>query len=186
MLAMFISRFIRAAILCTFFAALQATLIGNHPYGPGRWATLAGSGNSISIPSGETALIVYSSQNANLQFTFGGEAAVTSIVPQTNSGGPSVEEPLPIAGPATITIDPNGPNNTGMVVGMIIIGTEIPALREGIPSTAVVVPIDNSGNVDEILESSTDLITWTPANSGVFDTSEQKRFFRLRTVRVGD
>jgi hypothetical protein len=47
----------------------------------------------------------------------------------------------------------------------------------------VVIPEDETGNVEIILESSKDLITWTAANPGIYDaaTTEQ-RFFRVRAV----
>jgi hypothetical protein len=51
------------------------------------------------------------------------------------------------------------------------------------PSTAVVIPADQAGPVQIILESSTDLITWTAALPGSYGTSTEKRFFRVRAVR---
>jgi hypothetical protein len=52
------------------------------------------------------------------------------------------------------------------------------------PSNAVVVPADSGGPVNIILESSTDLITWTPALPGAYGTSTEKRFFRVRAERT--
>lgn len=51
-----------------------------------------------------------------------------------------------------------------------------------VPSTAVVIPADASGPVNIILESSTDLLTWTPASPGSYGSSTAKRFFRVRAV----
>jgi hypothetical protein len=50
-------------------------------------------------------------------------------------------------------------------------------------ASTVVIPDDGGGPVQIILESSTDLITWTAANPGTYGTTSQKRFFRLRAVR---
>ena len=50
-------------------------------------------------------------------------------------------------------------------------------------ASTVVIPDDGGGPVQIILESSTDLITWTAANPGTYGTSNSKRFFRLRAVR---
>ncbi|MBI5772971.1 MAG: hypothetical protein HZA89_04405 [Verrucomicrobia bacterium] len=50
-------------------------------------------------------------------------------------------------------------------------------------SSTVVVPDDAGGPVQIILESSTDLVTWTAANPGTYGTSTTKRFFRLRAQR---
>jgi hypothetical protein len=52
------------------------------------------------------------------------------------------------------------------------------------PSTAVVIPSDDKGAVEIIMESSTDLVNWTEALPGTYGTSTAKRFFRLRAVRV--
>ena len=52
------------------------------------------------------------------------------------------------------------------------------------PSTAVVIPADDQGDVESIMESSTDMVTWTEALPGTYGTSTAKRFFRLRSVRV--
>jgi hypothetical protein len=46
---------------------------------------------------------------------------------------------------------------------------------------ATVIPENSSGNVDIILEQSTDLINWTAVNPGSFPPSTAKRFFRVRS-----
>lgn len=51
-----------------------------------------------------------------------------------------------------------------------------------IPTSAVVIPTDATGPVKIILESSTDLVTWTEANPGSYGASTSKRFFRVRAV----
>ena len=51
-----------------------------------------------------------------------------------------------------------------------------------IPTSAVVIPTDATGPVNVILESSTDLVTWTQANPGTYGASTTKRFFRVRAV----
>ena len=45
---------------------------------------------------------------------------------------------------------------------------------------ATVIPENSSGNVNIILEQSTDLINWTAANPGSYPPSTSKRFFRVR------
>ena len=50
------------------------------------------------------------------------------------------------------------------------------------PTSAVVIPTDATGSVNVILESSTDLVTWTAANPGTYGASTTKRFFRVRAV----
>ena len=51
------------------------------------------------------------------------------------------------------------------------------------PSNAVVIPNDAAGTFQVILESSTDLITWTAANPGSYSGTTQQRFFRTRIVK---
>ena len=45
-------------------------------------------------------------------------------------------------------------------------------------------PADGGGDVEIIMESSTDMVTWTEALPGTYGTDTAKRFFRLRAVRV--
>jgi len=58
--------------------------------------------------------------------------------------------------------------------------TSIPSAQ--IASTAVVVPSNATGDVDVLLEQSTDMITWTQCLPGTYNASTQKRFFRVRAV----
>jgi hypothetical protein len=50
------------------------------------------------------------------------------------------------------------------------------------PSTGVVIPSDGAGPVRVILESSSDLVTWSEALPGTYGRTETKRFFRLRIM----
>lgn len=51
-----------------------------------------------------------------------------------------------------------------------------------ISTSSVVVPSNATGDVDVLLEQSTDLITWTQCLPGTYNASTQKRFFRVRAV----
>ena len=51
------------------------------------------------------------------------------------------------------------------------------------PSNVAVIPNDAEGDFEVILESSVDLVTWTPANPGTFGGDTPRRFFRTRIVR---
>ena len=53
---------------------------------------------------------------------------------------------------------------------------------QSISNTAVVVPSNAVGDVDVLLEQSTDMITWTQCLPGTYNASTQKRFFRVRAV----
>ena len=50
-------------------------------------------------------------------------------------------------------------------------------------SNVAVIPEDENGQYEVILESSTDMITWTPANAGTYGGTTTKRFFRTRIVK---
>jgi hypothetical protein len=51
-----------------------------------------------------------------------------------------------------------------------------------ISALSVVVPANATGDVDVLLEQSTDMITWTQCLPGTYNASTQKRFFRVRAV----
>mgnify|MGYP001355044559 CR=1 FL=1 len=53
-----------------------------------------------------------------------------------------------------------------------------------LPHGMVVVPTDAKGDVDVILESSTDLVNWTAAVPGKYGAATQRRFFRLRAIQT--
>lgn len=57
-----------------------------------------------------------------------------------------------------------------------------PTSEEVIPKNCVVIPADAAGPVEIILESSQDLITWTPAAPGTYGKGHGKRFFRVRSI----
>jgi hypothetical protein len=107
----------------------------------------------------------------------------------------------PIAGPATIRIiiQPKGARSNNQssslsnwaytagnnwdfqasegYVTFRIVGSE----KEVSKKFATVIPENSSGNVDIILEQSTDLINWSAVNPGSFPPSTAKRFFRVRS-----
>ncbi len=81
-----------------------------------------------------------------------------------------------VVGPAAITFSPAAQG--------VLCTFQITRAGDGFtPSNAVVVPDDGGAPVQIILESSTDLVTWTAALPGSYGTSTQKRFFRLRATR---
>jgi hypothetical protein len=52
-----------------------------------------------------------------------------------------------------------------------------------VPADAVVIPSSATGNVQIILESSSDLVNWTAADPGIYGASSAtNRFFRVRAV----
>jgi len=49
-------------------------------------------------------------------------------------------------------------------------------------SSFVVVPENANGEVDVLLEQSADMVTWSQCFPGTYNTSTQKRFFRVRAL----
>jgi hypothetical protein len=84
------------------------------------------------------------------------------------------------AGPATISLI-SGNSTTSPMFCTVEITTPGDASA---PTSAVVIPADSAGPVNIILESSTDLISWTAALPGNYGTSTEKRFFRVRAERA--
>lgn len=87
-----------------------------------------------------------------------------------------------IAGPATLqlfsSISPGTNYAFGICTVKIARNTDLIA-----PSSSVVIPADNNGPVQIILESSADFITWNPALPGLYGTTTTNRFFRVRAER---
>ena len=80
-------------------------------------------------------------------------------------------------GPATLTV-------THFVNYKLTRASEL--AQSSTPVNTVVIPTDANGNVEIILESSTDLVNWTAASPGEYSSATQNRFFRVRAVVTGD
>jgi hypothetical protein len=88
--------------------------------------------------------------------------------------------PLEVAGPATLALSASlGPEDYAIAT----LEVTRPASPSVTPSNAAVIPVDANGTFTVILESSTDLITWTAANPGDYSGNTVKRFFRTRIVK---
>lgn len=83
------------------------------------------------------------------------------------------------AGPIRIEIDTKGYK----VAATYRLTNATSGLSAAGPSSTVVIPEDATGPVAIILESSTDLVTWTAASPGTYGSSTAKRFFRLRATQ---
>lgn len=88
---------------------------------------------------------------------------------------------MAIAGPAAIKVI----NNNSRRDAFAAIEIRHPAKPEVIqPLAAAVIPQDENGEYQVILESSTDTITWTLAEPGTYGGSTEKRFFRTRIIKT--
>jgi len=104
----------------------------------------------------------------------------------TEEHEPRVGSGLPvIAGPATVqliweeAVDDMDIDENGITVCTVEVASKEPTTT---PTGAVVIPADSAGPVEIVLESSADLITWTAAQPGIYGSTAERRFFRVRAV----
>lgn len=125
-------------------------------------------GATIDVPAGKLLDIAYISDARNaVQYTLTGFG--TALISNANY-------PAKFVGPGTLRAI-NGP--TTIVTYRLLDNIDQSTTT---PSNSVVIPTDATGPVNVILESSTDLVTWTAANPGTYGASTTKRFFRVRAV----
>jgi hypothetical protein len=113
-------------------------------------------------------------QGGVMLVTVAGESRMLRIFPST-----SLFVPFEIAGPASIELR----SDSGETYAIATFEVTRPASPSVTPSNAAVIPVDANGTFTVILESSTDLITWTAANPGDYSGNTVKRFFRTRIVK---
>lgn len=143
---------------------------------------------SFSVPSNVVAQVTHASCGtvSGSQLAYKINVIING---QTNAYLPlgstpnNIQNPPIIVGPATIALL-NTYNASPPALAVCTIQTD-PATStlNFTPSTAVVIPNDNGGPVTIVLESSTDLINWTPALPGTYGTTSSNRFFRVRATR---
>lgn len=94
-------------------------------------------------------------------------------------GGASSWLPLKVSGPAqiAISITATWPENLAFALATFDV------IRVGTASPPAEIPQEAGSKFDVILEQSSDLLNWTPANPGEYTGTETKRFFRTRIVK---
>jgi len=158
---------------------------------------------SFTIASNQTAMVISCScnnLNIGLNFTKANGDSVSSLISPTDAvvspqltygllARPSLSAPLVFTGPGYLYLAPNNigsPSGSSQgTIGIKVTTTAISSpgtvLGAGLPSTAVVIPSQTTGPVNIILESSTDLVNWTPALPGIYGgNNATNRFFRVR------
>jgi hypothetical protein len=144
------------------------------------------STNSLTLEKGESAKLVFTRKAYIIGATGGGAAnpgfvdfririgdKTFSFANQTGGSG------LTIAGPAVITLENI---QLGFEDSERCIAT-FEVKKIGTASPPAQVPQEAGSNFDVILEQSSDLVNWTPANPGAYSGTETKRFFRTRIVK---
>jgi len=130
--------------------------------------------SSYGIPAGKTMDVISTSGVIPIYIVYG-----TSSFTGTVSNGFATANLVPgtVAGPATVYVE----NTAGFKIVTFRLKDNT-STTETVPTSAVVIPSDATGPVNVILESSSDLVTWTQANPGTYGASTTKRFFRVRAV----
>ncbi|BCU79529.1 hypothetical protein [Luteolibacter sp. LG18] len=138
--------------------------------------------DTLTLDQGDTAKIISGSTktsgSALALITIRGQQF--SLLTDHYSGqNTKMERGYTIAGPAIIKPDTNGADGAFLTVEV----TRANTTPTQAPTNSVVIPENAAGNVYVVMESSTDMITWTQANPGIYGGSTQRRFFRLRAVQ---
>jgi hypothetical protein len=136
----------------------------------------------IEIKTNEIVQVLFHYKIAEFKFGVNGVEAtfdVSTIAPMAATDLDKLTLPV-IAGPATITVSvvPTGPFG-GFQNGIFTIKTSL-QIGTLTPLSTVVIPSDANGQVNVILESSTNMVSWTGALPGTYGRSAQARFFRVR------
>lgn len=135
----------------------------------------SGISDPIILAAGDLIEMEYANNTFTMEVTIAGQA--TNI---SGSGSSSYTLTVPkIMGPAEIRIF--GSTYQPYLATFKI--TRANAAPSTVPSTAVVIPNDAEGQYEVLLESSTDMITWTSAQPGTYGGDTVKRFFRTRIVK---
>lgn len=136
---------------------------------------------SFNVPSNVVAQVIHAyaySANFQIGVTIKG-VATTYQCSTVGNTVPNVNLPI-VTGPAIISLTNGG---TSLIYCTIQTSPAVSTPINFIPSTAVVIPDDGGGPVTIILESSTDLVSWTPALPDTYGTTSSNRFFRVRAQR---
>ncbi|QJE97984.1 hypothetical protein [Luteolibacter luteus] len=81
-----------------------------------------------------------------------------------------------VAGPATVTF-------FRLTSDSSIVSYSITSPDESSKSNTAIIPDDDSGDHDVILEASSDLQTWVPIQPGSYAATTTRRFFRVRVQK---
>lgn len=141
--------------------------------------------NTLTLAAGESAKLVFvrqmkiegaldlgGSSTSALEFRIGVGDKFFPIGPVAAGG-------LTLAGPSVIRINGVAPQLVNSWRGV----ATFEVTRVGIATPPAEVPQEAGSNFDVILEQSSDLVNWTPANPGTYSGTETKRFFRTRIVK---
>lgn len=135
---------------------------------------------TLTLAAGESAKVKFFQSSDVSSFPLLEISAGGIVIPPTM---PNVNLLQEVAGPAVLRLVPFSSSASPADGYLITLEVTRPASPSVTPSNAAVIPVDANGTFTVILESSTDLVTWTAASPGDYSGNTVKRFFRTRIVR---
>jgi len=186
--------FIFGVLFCTWVCTAQSQQVHAPPGAKVEYKTIVGgrdannSQSSISVSSNQVAVVVGlvlgSPQSRTGTIYLNGPTGGVNLNADSFNDSDIIRPvstfgALSVAGPGSISVSNSTRTQKTLATIMII---TLPT-EQTVPSNSVVVPADNAGPVEIILEQSSDLINWTVALPGTYGTTTEKRFFRVRAVR---
>ena len=133
----------------------------------------AKSTQTITLAAGDVATVKYLSSSGNLDVTISGY--IVRLGPPSSNETPPV-----VAGPATLQLINYNTLNAALTTIDIKRKGDVP---DSVPHQTVVIPNDGSGNHHVYLESSSDMVSWTSTQPGLFNSAAANRFFRVRIAK---
>ncbi|MDA7882430.1 hypothetical protein N9A94_09020 [Akkermansiaceae bacterium] len=133
----------------------------------------ARSTRTITLAEGDVATVSYLSTSGNIDVTISG--TIIRLGPPASGETPPV-----VAGPATLRLLNFNTLNAALATVDIKRKSDTPDL---LPHQNVVIPNDGSGDHHVYLESSSDMVTWTSTQPGLFNSAATNRFFRVRIAK---
>lgn len=164
-------RLLLAALLTTLASAEVITLVtGNrNPNSPQPIL----SQKSITLEEGDILTTLFISNEAWVDVTIG------NILVRIDANNPEQRNLPVVAGPATVRIA----NFTNLNASLATFSIKRVNTAQATPPEVAVIPDDGSGDHEVRLESSTDMVSWTPTQAGLFSSASAARFFRVRVTK---
>jgi hypothetical protein len=95
------------------------------------------------------------------------------------SGGQTYSNHIVLTGVTNVTL---AGSSVSPVASIMTFTLTTPTSQSGLPVNTVVIPSDAKGPVQIVLESSSDLVSWTSALPGTYGSTYTNRFFRVRAI----
>jgi hypothetical protein len=133
-------------------------------------------------PGDVCEVLTFYADNLTSSIVFGAETAPGTYDPTSWTMADTGVDNLVFIGPGRVNVQARNDTNS-----LVWASVKVTRASEGdgyLPTNTVVIPTQPSGNIEIILESSTDLLNWVSATPGTYVTTSEKRFFRVRAERV--